>query len=174
MLNLVIYSILLFLNIDIIYFAGFTIGYVLGREKSIDFRKYSILTMLMLLAVALRLLLKAKIDGSILYDTVVVDLSQLILGFWIFQTIVLMYRKSPFVKRVADSKVISYLDSISFYVYLTHYFFLGEQVNLRSFPVSMWAQIVMFAIMSMVSAILLRWIYMNLNRYLIRAKRHTA
>lgn len=159
-----------FFNINIIYFLTFFVGYHFGKNKKNYTTKQTIIaTVLALLIISLRLLFKRIYDNTILYDVIVVGISQTILSIWIFIFVQFIITKISFIKRVSGSRMISLLDNYSFHVYITHYFFLSTVFGLNEVPIPQIVKVIIFVVMSAASAILLKTV-IDFPRYLKNRK----
>lgn len=153
----IMYPFLIAAKINTIYPIAFVIGYGL-KKRDVLFRKkgYIAISIVMVAAICLRLAFRNRFDGTVLYDTVVVDFSQTVLGLWIFLTLMILSNNVDFIKHIAGSQFMRWTAAISYYVYITHYYFLGKQVNLHQMPGGTIVQIFGFVGLSLVSAVLLR------------------
>lgn len=155
------FFILSFLQINLIYFICFLIGLVIGKkeEKSIiDLRNYIILTIGMIIAIILRLLAKHFLDDTFVYNIVVVGLSHTVIAIWIFLTIRLLDKRISWIHTIASSSAIRKIDSMSYYLYITHYYFLINRFGLKELSQSIIWQTVFFCILMFMSSLVLKWI----------------
>lgn len=134
--GLVLSVLLGFIGVRADYIWIFFAGYYLGRRKT-DFngRNYVLSTVAMVATLAARLLLKRYCDANgdnNLYLYVVIPLAYNAMAIWLFITIKMAYGKMALVQKMAQGKcgsVIRWLDGMSFYIYITHYAFSEEPLD---------------------------------------------
>lgn len=158
-----------YIGINLIYIICFFIGYAVGRGNKLLMKRQVIyLTLLMMASLAIRLIAKKVFDGTVLYDTIVVGISHTILALWIYVIVSYISSVSNAVDMLSKSKIIRYLDENSYYIYITHYFFLSTSFGLKDLNVPLSCQLLLFCVMSFVTAWLLKLIlkptYAALNK----------
>ena len=159
---------LAFCRIQLAYFICFLIGYALGRETEIiSFRKYTYLTTAMIGAVALRLVAKHFVDGTAVYDVIVVGVSHTIIAVWIFYTVRFLDEKVHWIHRLATSKVTQKCDELSFFIYITHNYFLIRRFGLKTMVPGLALQTVLFCVLSLITALIVKWISEQINSRLM-------
>lgn len=159
---------LAFFRIQLVYFLCFLIGYALGREtESMPFRKYVFLTAGMIVAVIFRLAAKYFIDGTDTYSIIVVGISHTTLAVWIFYTVRIMDERINWIHRIAVSKVTQKCDELSFFIYITHNYFLAKRFGLRTMVSGLALQTVLFCVFSLITALAVKWVSEQINSRLI-------
>ncbi len=147
------------IGFQIIYFIEFFIGYAMSK-KSLDFkRKKAFLMMSVIIAVALgvRLLARKFADGTVLYDNIFVVWSQCILALWIYAFFDFVLSNLPGLEQaLGKSKLINWLDGISYFAYITHYIFIKEPFNLQKYIPNVAVATLVFFVLSFVSAEVLK------------------
>ena len=147
------------IGFQIVYFIEFFIGYAMSK-KSLDFkRKKAFLMMSVIIAVALgvRLLARKFADGTVLYDNIFVVWSQCILALWIYAFFDFVLSNLPGLEQaLGKSKLINWLDGISYFAYITHYIFIKEPFNLQKYIPNVAVATLVFFVLSFVSAEVLK------------------
>lgn len=142
------------------YFVVFGTGYCMGwftEQRCIRpwaFAGYTVVTMLLQV---LRLWLRAVCDGSGYYQAFV-GVSHMALGIWILCVFFLLGRYLPkHLLRLSQSRMVSKLDGISLYVYMTHNVFVVSGLSPYRHTDNLLVSTVLFFLLSFASAIVLRW-----------------
>lgn len=148
-----------FLGINLIYFICFFIGYAVGQGNK-QFKKRQVIfsTLIMIISLVVRLISKKYIDGTVLYDTIVVGISHTILALWIFLIVSYIGNTSSVVDALSKSKIIRYFDVNSYFIYITHYFFLSTTFGLKELSAPLSCQLLLFCVLSFITALLLKLI----------------
>lgn len=147
-------------RVQLSYFITFFLGYVLaGRISKLGKQQYILLSVAMILAVLTRLICKSWVDGTVLYNDLVVPFTHIVLAFWIFGTVQFAARCAPgALKACAENQVITLLDKFSLYLYMTHYMFLVGPLYVSHLSVSLPMQLLVFLLGAFVSGMLLKTI----------------
>lgn len=157
-------------RVQLHYFISFFTGYSIGkRGMELTQRKYLVNTSAMACAMAFRLFGRKYADGTILYNDLIVPFTHLVLAVWIYQSIEFISQKAPAVtKSFAQCPIMSWLEKLSMYLYMTHYLFLTGPIHVNNpvFPKLM--QILLFAFGTLGSAILLQIFSENAIQQLCR------
>lgn len=171
-LIVVSFFILSFFQINLIYIICFLIGLVIGKKENesiIDLHNYIFLTVGMIIAIVLRLLAKHFLDETFVYNIVVVGLSHTVIALWMFFTIRLLDKKIGWIHSIASSNIISIFDSWSYYIYITHNYFLIKRFGLKNLVPGLFWQTVLFCIFTFVSSLILKWISDKLILFKIKS-----
>ena len=108
------------LGINLIYFCVFISSYYFADSKY-D-KEYPIFIQFFIVgfSICIRLLCRSLFDGTLVYSALVVGLTQTLIGFSLFLIIreLAHYR---FCSKLANNKVVDFLDSNSYYIYIVHY-----------------------------------------------------
>ena len=167
-ISIVCFICLAFCGIQLMYFICFLIGYALGREKeNIALRKYVYVTAGMIAAVAIRLAAKHFIDGTTVYDIIVVGSSHTTIAVWIFYTVRFLDEKINWFHLLAASKATQKCDELSFFIYITHYYFLAKRFNLKTRVPGLFFQTALFCTLSLITALLVKWISKQINSHIL-------
>ena len=147
-------------RIQLHYFIAFFLGYYFGKfRKKLSLHQYILLTLSMVLALTGRLFAKANLDDTITYNSIIVSFSHIILAVWIYKTIEYFCKIMPeAAHQIADNGVVKCVESLSMYIYMTHYMFLVGPFYVDSLPCSKVVQLLVFAAATLFSACLLKWI----------------
>lgn len=112
-----------FFDISVFGIATFVFGYFyssLEMEKRIKHSNFIVFTIIMTAFQFVRLYLNLKIDGT-KYYLIFVSISQFVLGLFVFLLIFEIEKVFPvLINKIGNSRVLIYLDSLSFYVYIVH------------------------------------------------------
>ncbi len=145
------------IKVNISYFLCFIIGYEIGKRQYIVTKKgYTLSTLGMILAVIFRLVMRQLFDGTALYDIVVFNLTHIVLALWIFFTIEIMTARFRWVTRIAGRSYIQIADTTSFYIYITHEYFLSDHFEINKITDSIVIQLLLFIILTVITAIALK------------------
>jgi len=149
-----------FLFCNLTFFFLFIIGYFLGKVRFLDrirLKFFISYTVILIAAVAGRLILRHYMDNSVIY-TFYVHITNLILGTWPVFFIALLHNKSArFITAVADWRITKLFDKYSFYIYLTHGVFCSGGLNMYHM-LSLPLATIAFVLCTIVSALVLKWI----------------
>lgn len=153
-----IFALLLFvaakMGVCIEWWFVFLLGYYWAREKtSITVKYYTILTLIFLATVVLLFGTHSVLDGTMLYEQVIVYLANNIITIWCFETIRLLNEKTIIVKKLTDLKLMRIVEKYSYEVYITHY--LCMYVCFSVIEIGFFWQFLMFTLLTCVSTVLL-------------------
>ena len=95
----------------------------------------------------LRISARVFFDNSILYNVIVVGYTQGLIAFCIFYIFIYMYR------NIKKNKVINFLDSISFEIYLVHYMYVVGPLRVMGLTNSFIVNTIITLIISILTAI---------------------
>lgn len=128
LISLLIFILLVYAGISIPL--SFVVGYGLKKRRMFETRSpYNIIVSIVTFAIAviIRLGTKRYLDGSILYDQVIVVISHLMIAVafyigvrWLFESF------GDVMLKITTSRSFRYLDKISIYVYISHDWFINE------------------------------------------------
>lgn len=142
------------------YFVVFFLGYYTARWNFRNsFKKFIIMgVFLLIFSVLVRLLGKYLFDESnqMLYQ-VLVSFSHPAIAVSFFYIIDFLTRKYKFLKVISNSSLWQLLDKYSYFIYITHCAFLNDITSVSNFGFSTIITILLFAIFTVVSAILIKW-----------------
>lgn len=152
-----IHCITSFFGIILNYFIIYFIGYFLGKYcKNISKKNYLLFTLVMLLAMALRLGSRHYLDNTVIYSEIIVMATHNILSIWMFLSLYFLHEKYPvIIEETAKLKVVIFFDNLSYYIYLTHYVFLTGYFSVCFITSNKIIGIGLFIVFSLVSSMLL-------------------
>lgn len=135
----------LFINVVVTIFFSRKLGLYLGYmytylyaycfgfrwRRKISKQKLILLSIITFIALGVRVIYRNYFDSTIIYDGVIVIYEQFIFAVWIF---ILSYKliNKIIYKSTRFKKAILNLDSMSFYIYITHYIFVMRPISLMS------------------------------------------
>lgn len=124
--SFVLVLILMYCGLQLSYVMIYIFGYFACVNKELYKNKYYLLISVgMLVCTILRFLFRSKLDATNFYDRYYVHVSSLAIAAWIFYTVRLFSDKMRVIfNKIAGSRIMSFLEKISFYVYIVHYPFL--------------------------------------------------
>ena len=154
---------------------SYILAYFLGAywNKIITKKAYIILISAMIISVITRLLGKHLADTNriepVIYDKVIANYTHCVLAFWIFLTI--YYLLTNF-KRLGDLlyPICKVCDTYSYEVYIFHYMYITGVLSLRTLTSNIAINILLFAIMTCISALFLHYTAAILNKKLCSKK----
>ena len=143
------------LKINTVYFMCFFLGYFCD-EESLNVSKVGLgkLLLTMVFAISIRIVGKIIFDGTVLYDICIVGISHTIIAMCIVCFIFFVVNEYSLIASFAKGKLIETLDNYSYYVYITHYFFLNKSFG-RLFDNSI-IQFVAFFFATIIFSVLLK------------------
>lgn len=135
LLILVVQPIALICGIQLSYIFTFCLGYFISRKGiKISDSLMIKLTAGCVLITVLRLFLMRILDGSMMYDRYIVQLSSAAIGIWIFFFIFwLSFRMPHIMSRIGESRRIVWLSNISFEIYIVHIWFLSGKWQVANY-----------------------------------------
>lgn len=164
-LNIIIFGMILsgcilcYLNrtdgMTFLYVSVFSIGYWIKIQNIIIKWQFSIA--LVGFALITRIVSKIFLDGTVLYDCLLVYATHTTLAMGLF-----FFEKQIFCIRA--NKVIDWLDDISFFVYITHYMFMVGPIRTMGLTDSLLINTVVTITVSFSMAIVLQAIYLLIVR----------
>ena len=114
------------IGINLSYIISYFIGFLISRWETRINRNHLIAAFLCCLTISIvRLVCKRFIDGSVLYDRYIALISQGVLALFLFVLVFYLGEKfHKFFETIFVNRIVIYLSSLTYGVYLTHYFFL--------------------------------------------------
>lgn len=150
------------------YLYTYIFAYYFGYEwkRNIKNKNMTISTIIMVIVLGIRFMAKFIMDGSIVYDGIIVIYEQIIFAFWIFIAIYFVISKLN--KGInKKSKIILYFDNLSFYIYIVHIMFIIGPIKLMRFTNNFFIDSIMVLIASYISSVILKkicdFIYEKIN-----------
>ena len=155
------YATLEVVGIYCFYLMLYIFSYYYSYLKTKDISKIQLvyLSVLTMLGLAVRLVARIFIDGSILYQCIIVLYSHAILGIWIF----FMLSKISGV-FLCLSTIVSYFDNISFDLYIVHYMFFVGPFRVMGLTKPFIINSLIALMLSVISAIVLNFICKQVYR----------
>lgn len=157
-----------FAGIRLSYFFVFSVGYYLPIiQKKLGKGKVTLYSLIIVLVSGvIRLMTRPVLDGSILYNEVIVAISFDSMAFftvnfvnWIAEHIKTMFEK------IGNHPVLIWIDGISFYVYMTHYLFFKGFWNVRNYINGIYLQIMVLLVLSILLALPFKYVCDKILRY---------
>ena len=146
------------LGINLAYFICFFIGYFWGKEKSkTTWKNYGSMSVAMVAAMACRLISRSLFDDTVMYNVVIVGITHTVLALWLFYTVLMYEQKSNSVERMVNGKFIKLADQYSYYIYITHDFFLSERFGLRNMIPGTIPQLLLFSVLTLCTAFIVKY-----------------
>lgn len=150
---------LAYVGFQIVYFIEFFLGYAMNK-KDLSFKgkkSFLLISLIMVVALGTRLVVRKFADGTVLHDNIVVSWSQCVLALWIYAFFDFLLSNLPRLEStLGKSKLISWLDGISYFAYITHYIFIKEPFNLQKYIPNMIVATLVFLVLSFASAEILK------------------
>ncbi len=133
------------------YLLVYIIGFMYNEEHK---NKYIINLFFIVCAIIIRLQFKWMFDATILYDFAIVNLTHTVIAISLFELFFDIF------KNVKESKIINYLDNISFFIYIVHYQFMHGPLriidNRNNF----------YLVISMILSVIVSVVFANLLFYI--------
>lgn len=156
-----------FTGVQVFYFLTFSAGYLFGWFgpdyfiRPLGFSAAAVYTFFMQV---LRLWLRSFCDGTPWYESFV-GASHMALGLWLLLCFFLLSKLLPEVtQRMAQSRLIRWLEDTSLYVYMTHQLFVVTTLCPYRYTENLLLATLLFFIFSFASALLLKWFSSKLFR----------
>lgn len=148
--------VLSFVGIQIIRPLCFFYGYFWSKEKlNMQIKKYSILTLLLVMLTAVRFITHAFYDNSILYDYIVFGWSFVALAIWLIVTAIKVLDYIPqAISKIVSSRAWKILDLMTYPLFLTHYMFTSGEFAVIHWVNGLIGQIVVFVVLTCTTAFL--------------------
>ena len=128
----------------------YSIGYFYLPKMYALKNNWVVITIIFAIDLLLRIAFKILIDGTILYDLIMVGLTQVIASICIILLI-----KNIKLDKISNFKIINLLDKYSFYVYITHYFFMTGPMSVMNVTSYFWVNMAIMIVLSVFYAITL-------------------
>jgi len=154
-------------GINLFYLTCFFLGSTLKKVRLTRLRVF-IITCIMILAVIVRLVGRHFLDGTSYYNVIIVSITQIIISVWLFVLIKWLVDNLSYAQKKADNWLMQKGDILSYHIYITHYLYLCPLFNLHSFTKSLFFQVIAFIVLTLISAVLLKWISDKSIKYLSR------
>lgn len=150
---------LAYVGIQIIFFIEFFVGYAMSKRNFSFKGKKNFICMSVVMAAALvsRLVAGKYADATVLYDNIIVSWSQCILALWIYAFLDFVLSNMPRLESaLGKSKLVGWLDGISYFAYITHYIFIKEPFDLQKYIPNVVVATLAFFALAFVSAEILK------------------
>ena len=133
-----------FQRVSLQYFLTFFIGYATGkRVKRYSVTRYMAITGAMIIAMIVRLLGRYYIDGTVVYDSLIVSFTHIVLAIWVYRTIEFVaYQKPKIMSALSKNKAMHWMEKHSLYLYMTHYMFLVGPLHISHLPIHTTLQVI--------------------------------
>lgn len=153
------------LALVLVYYMTFAIGFISRNNKKEH--KYLFYLFIIFISVVIRLLSRSILDGTNIYDIIIVSYTQIVISISLFN-IINKFIEDKRIKR--SNKLIEYIDKISFYVYITHYMFFVGPVRTIEITSNIIVNIIITLALSYISAVILKFITEMIIRFLNKNK----
>lgn len=161
---IILFPLMAIIQINIIYFIAYIVGYIMGKTK-IDKRiKVIYATIILIVAIIVRLIIKSYFDNTFIYSIITVGITHLLIALAIFIIVTRIAKSNRVLKKISESKVVSILDTKSYYYYITHNYYLHESFGLKAIINGLVPQLLLFMILTVTTTELL----FIINRKIIR------
>lgn len=146
----------------------YVITYVLGYFYESYEKKFTInifySTCLIIVSLIIRVLALKFLDGTVLYECIIVSITHFFLCFGIFYII----RKICLERNFSSNKIIDWFDGISFYVYIVHYIFMVGPLRTMGFTENILINSILTVMLSFVFAIVLKEIDKKISNVILK------
>lgn len=142
------------LSFTLFYLLAFSFGYLYKKTNLESSRNYIRIFAFFFLGIILRILGKMYFDTTPLYDIVIFSLSHLILSVCFFEFLKTMSDKN----KIANNKFLDHLDSISFYIYISHNIFISKPFSILTISSIYLLNLVIALFCSYIFAIFIKYI----------------
>ena len=116
----------------------------------------AVTTIIVVVVCVVRFTAHRMIDGTIFYDRVIARVSFVVIASWIFLLMdTLCHLFSGLTQSVANSKIWSKLDGLSYPIFLVHYMFMHEPFAVDVYIENVYIQIFVFLLLTFGAALIL-------------------
>lgn len=132
---LVLQPILLFYNVQIGAIVVFFLGYLYARSGiKLNGKRFIVMTLAMILLLGSRLIMRNYLDGTVLYNHYIANLSNYAIGLWIVALFFYLRVCMPkLIDGIASWKFVLWLESIIYEIYLVHHIIIKGSWSLYKF-----------------------------------------
>ena len=111
------------IGLNIAYLNLYVFAYFIANiwDRSVTVKGVVLFTVLVIFCMVIRLGAKYYIDGTLIYNTIIVPLTQSAIGIYLFMT---LDQFKSLARNANMKKVVNHLDAISFEIFITHYAFI--------------------------------------------------
>lgn len=109
-------------------------------------------TFVIVVSFIIRIVAKSILDNSILYDLIIVGITQVIASIYIIKSVKIVVDK----KILKTNKVLDLLEKYSYYIYITHYLFMKGNLSVMKLSNNMMINITFMLLLTICSSILLK------------------
>ena len=150
---------LIYIGVQLSYILTYCFGYFVSQSTiRTDLKWYGKLSLFTMIAMVTRIVCRFFVDASLFYDMYISVLSSAILAVWIFYTVYFIADKKPNIIAFFDRKTTHYIETISYYVYITHYMFFSSPFFFPRIVGNKWIGYLLSFAFSFATAILLWFI----------------
>lgn len=154
---LVVQPVLLFYNVQISALVVFFLGYLFAKNGiEMTGKKFISMTLAMILLFGCRLIMRNYIDGTIIYNHYIANLSNYSIGIWIVALFFYLRIRMPkIIDCISSWKFVLWLESIIYEIYLVHHIIIkGSYSIYRYVDNSFIATIIVIMITALFSIVL--------------------
>lgn len=154
---LVLQPLLLFYNVQISAFVVFFLGYLFAKNGiKMTGKSFISMTVAIILLFGCRLIMRNYIDGTIIYDHYIANLSNYSIGIWIVALFFYLRIRMPkIIDCISSWKFVLWLESIIYEIYLVHHIIIkGSYSIYRYVDNSFIATIIVIMITALFSIVL--------------------
>lgn len=146
------------IGIQLIYFFTFFVGYAIGKMNiRFDGKRYVFLSIMMLLSVAIRISGKRVLDDTVLYNSIIAQVTHVGLSIWIFATVFYTYEKKSIIcDCICGNKMWKWFEKESMMIYITHQIFLTGSLDVKHIGMNTLIEIIIFVVATISTAEILR------------------
>lgn len=166
-----------FIGIGLLYFCTFWVGYYVAKiedKKTINIKTVLVVGVICFALWIIRILTRPYIDGTVLYNKVIANLSLDLLAFFVFVLFLYLYpRMLKIFDFIAQSKVFQWIDAISIYVYIVHRLFYAGFWNVTYITSDLLLQTLLVIIFSILLAIVLKFVCEKLQKIIFHTNLRT-
>lgn len=154
----VIQPVLLYYNVQIAYFVLFFLGYLFAKNKiEITTKRFFIFTTLTVFIFAIRLFSRKYIDDTVIYNFYMANLSNSAIGLWLVAMVFYLRNKKPqLIDCIASWKIVVWMESIIYEVYLVHHVIIKGSWSIYGFGLNPWLSTIIVLAVTVALSLLLK------------------
>lgn len=115
---------LIYIGVQLCYILTYCFGYFIAKSTiRTDLKWFSGISFFAIIAMIARIVCRFIFDATIFYDKYISPTCSAIIAVWIFYTAYFIANKKPSIISFFNKKATHFIETISYYVYITHYMF---------------------------------------------------
>lgn len=153
-------------KIQLGYMFSFFIGYAFYSTNEIDKKKTVLYLIFVVIFGLLRIKLRSSIDGTLFYNEIILPNFNTVAAAFIIIFCLYLQKRFNLFNRLCNTRFYKELEKDSYYLYITHEFFLYGTFRVNNYTNSTFINFVLFAVLSICCTKLLKNICEQYNMHI--------